>query len=56
MPWHLNQLTESVAQSAIGSVQLAGVTMFDGGKIVEGAVSQLSQESIKKFEEEFLKI
>jgi glycine cleavage system H lipoate-binding protein len=50
-----NYLTESVAQSA-GNLQLAGVTMFDGGKIVEGAVSQLSNESIKKFEDEFLKI
>ncbi len=39
-----------------GHTQLAGATMLDGGKIVEGAVSQLNQESIKKFEDEFLKV
>ena len=36
--------------------QLAGATMFDGGKIVEGAVANLSKESIKKFEDEFLMV
>lgn len=36
--------------------QLAGVTMLDGGKIVEGVVSQLDAKSVKKFEDEFLKI
>jgi glycine cleavage system H lipoate-binding protein len=36
--------------------QLAGVTMLDGGKLIEGAVAQLDKESIKKFEEEFLAI
>jgi len=30
--------------------------MFDGGKIIEGAVSQLNLESIKKFEDEFLTV
>ena len=35
---------------------LAGVTMLDGGRIVEGAVSQLDQNSIQKFEEDFLKV
>jgi len=44
-------LSESSAQP-----QLAGATMFDGGKIVEGAVANLSNESIKKFEDEFLTI
>ena len=39
-----------------GQLQVAGVTMFDGGKIIEGAVSQLDQESIKKFEDEFLTV
>ena len=38
------------------NVHLAGATMLDGGKIVEGAVSQLNQESIKKFEDEFLSV
>jgi len=36
--------------------QLAGDTMFDGGKMIEGAVAHLDKESIKKFEDEFLKI
>jgi glycine cleavage system H lipoate-binding protein len=36
--------------------QLAGATMLDGGKLIEGVVSQLDQNSIKKFEDEFLKI
>ncbi len=35
---------------------IAGVTMLDGGRIVEGAVSQLDQNSIQKFEEDFLKV
>ena len=36
--------------------QLAGVTMLDGGKMVEGAVAHLTKESAKKFEDEFLTI
>ncbi len=36
--------------------QLAGDTMFDGGKMIEGAVAHLDKESIKKFEDEFLTI
>lgn len=36
--------------------QLAGATMLDGGKIVEGAVAHLNKESVKKFEDEFLAI
>jgi len=36
--------------------QLAGVTMLDGGKMIEGAVAQLDKESVKKFEDEFLTI
>jgi glycine cleavage system H protein len=36
--------------------QLAGVTMFDGGKMIQGVVSHLNKESVKKFEDEFLKI
>jgi glycine cleavage system H lipoate-binding protein len=46
-----NHLVEMSAQP-----KLAGVTMFDGGKIVEGAVSQLTDESMKIFESEFLSI
>jgi glycine cleavage system H lipoate-binding protein len=36
--------------------QLAGATMPDGGKMIEGAVAHLNKESVKKFEEEFLSI
>jgi len=36
--------------------QLAGDTMFDGRKMIEGAVAHLDKESIKKFEDEFLTI
>ena len=36
--------------------ELAGVTMFDGGHIVEGVVSHLDSESIEKYEKEFLSI
>ncbi|MDO8549997.1 MAG: hypothetical protein Q7S39_07605 [Ignavibacteria bacterium] len=36
--------------------QLAGDTMLDGGKMIEGAVAHLNKESIKKFEDEFLTI
>ncbi|RPI70867.1 MAG: hypothetical protein EHM47_11360 [Ignavibacteriales bacterium] len=46
-----NYLLESSAQP-----QLAGVTMLDGGKMLEGAVAHLNKESVKKFEDEFLKI
>jgi glycine cleavage system H lipoate-binding protein len=46
-----NYLLETSAQP-----QLAGVTMLDGGKMREGAVANLNKESIKKFEDEFLKI
>ena len=33
---------------------LAGVTMYDGGNLVEGVVSYLGDDSITKFEKEFL--
>ena len=33
---------------------LAGVTMYDGGNLVEGVVSYLGDEAIAKFEKEFL--
>ena len=51
-------LRDSLVQTYLpdGNAQLAGATMFDGGKIVEGAVSQLNQKSIKKFEDEFLTV
>jgi hypothetical protein len=46
-----NYLIECSAQP-----QLAGVTMLDGGKMIEGAVAHLNKDSIKKFESEFLKV
>lgn len=46
-----NYLVETSVQP-----QLAGVTMMDGGKMIEGAVAHLNKESVKKFEDEFLKI
>jgi len=36
--------------------ELAGVTMYDGGNIVEGAVSMLNATSIDEFQEEFLAV
>jgi glycine cleavage system H lipoate-binding protein len=53
-----NYLRETMLQPYLpdGNTQLAGATMFDGGKMVEGAVSQLNMESIKKFEDEFLTV
>ena len=35
---------------------LAGATMYDGGNIVEGAISYIDAKSIKDFEELFLKV
>jgi glycine cleavage system H lipoate-binding protein len=53
-----NFLTETAAHPVLAGseTQLTGVTMFDGGKIVEGAVAHISKDFINKFEEEFLKI
>jgi len=38
------------------SPKLAGVTMYDGGHLVPGVVSHLDNESIDKYEKEFLSI
>ncbi|MCX6161101.1 MAG: hypothetical protein NTV87_07170 [Ignavibacteriae bacterium] len=35
--------------------ELVGVTMYDGGNIVEGAVSYIKEDGLKDFEEQFLK-
>jgi len=35
--------------------ELVGVTMYDGGNIVEGAVSYIHEDGLKEFEEQFLK-
>lgn len=53
-----NYLVENSEQHCLDGrqAQLAGVTMLDGGKMIEGAVAYLNNESIKKFEDEFLKI
>lgn len=34
--------------------ELAGITMHDGGNIVEGAISSINEEGLKNFETEFL--
>jgi len=34
--------------------QPVGVTMYDGGNVIEGAVSRIDEEAAKQFEEEFL--
>jgi glycine cleavage system H protein len=36
--------------------QFAGVTMQDGGNIVEGALASITEEGLNEFEEEFLSI
>jgi glycine cleavage system H protein len=36
--------------------ELAGVTMFDGGNVVEGAVSSVTDKGIEEFEKDFLNI
>ena len=38
------------------SPELVGVTMYDGGNIVEGAVSLINEDGLKEFEEQFLKM
>ena len=43
-------------ETRLSNPELAGVTMFDGGHIVQGVVSQLDGESIEKYEQEFLSI
>ncbi len=43
-------------EERLSNPKLAGVTMFDGGHIVEGVVSHLDSESIEIYEKEFLSI
>jgi glycine cleavage system H lipoate-binding protein len=47
---------KSYLQERLSDPKLAGVTMFDGGHIVEGVVSRLDNESIEIYEKEFLSI
>jgi glycine cleavage system H protein len=56
--WMKNEFHRLRNYLIINSLQLesAGIMMQDGGKIVEGAVSQLSRDSIKEFENQFLMI
>ncbi len=37
------------------NAELAGLTMADGGNVAEGAVSNLNEEAVKSFENDFLK-
>jgi hypothetical protein len=43
-------------EERLANPKLVGVTMFDGGHIVEGVVSHLDSESIEIYEKEFLSI
>jgi glycine cleavage system H protein len=56
--WMKNEFHRLKNYLIINSLQLesVGITMQDGGKIVEGAVSQLSRDSVKEFENQFLMI
>ncbi len=47
---------KSYLEVRLTNPKLAGVTMFDGGHIVEGVVSHLDNESIEIYEKEFLSI
>jgi glycine cleavage system H lipoate-binding protein len=54
--WMKNEFLRLKNYLISNSVQLqtAGIMMQDGGNIIEGAVSQLSRDSVKQFETEFL--
>jgi glycine cleavage system H lipoate-binding protein len=56
--WMRNEFTRLKNYLVEMSMQpeLAGATMFDGGKMVEGAVAHLNKELVKKFEDEFLAV
>jgi len=56
--WMKNEFHRLKNYLIINSLQLdtAGIMMQDGGKMVEGAVSQLSRDSVKEFENQFLMI
>lgn len=48
-----NKLKEFLGSYPI-KPELAGITMHDGGNIVEGAVANINNEGLEKFETEFL--
>ncbi|MGE5497262.1 MAG: hypothetical protein ACM3Q2_04295 [Syntrophothermus sp.] len=50
-----SRLKDFLAVSSMNT-ELAGVTMHDGGNIVEGAVTYIREDGLKKFENEFLSI
>ncbi len=57
--WMKNEfirLKNYLVENTAGRVQLAGATMLDGGKILEGSIAMLDKDSVKKFEDEFLQI
>lgn len=47
------RLRDFIEVSAV-KPELAGITMHDGGNIVEGAISNIAAEGLKNFENEFL--
>ena len=56
--WMKNELRrfKTYLEDRLTNPKLAGVTMYDGGHIVEGVVSHLDSDSITKYEQEFLSI
>lgn len=55
MKEELNRFKDLLSQVSI-KPSLVGATLYDGGNIVEGVVRFLDETSLKKFEEEFLKV
>ncbi|HSD64276.1 MAG TPA: hypothetical protein VLB50_10775 [Ignavibacteriaceae bacterium] len=53
MKKEFKRLREFLGQHAV-KPELAGVTMQDGGNVVEGALSMVTEEAVKDFENEFL--
>lgn len=48
-----NRLKDFLSEKS-PSAAYAGATMYDGGSVVEGAVSVIDEKGLKEFEEEFL--
>jgi len=55
--WMKNELSrfKDFLSSLSPKAELVGVTLYDGGNISEGVLDFFDQETIKKFEKEFLK-
>ncbi len=53
MKEEFRKLKDFIAQHSL-KPELVGSTMYDGGNVVEGVVSSLTEDSIQDFEKEFL--